>query len=115
VIGFHRKIYHFIICFLYEKNSYKKQQWRPPSKKKKRGQKTKNLSPRNRKACRSVSTALLNSVAEIGTQSAMNNWITVKRDDHGQGKWEGKQKGKRDKRITESKTRQMEALHLAQT
>jgi hypothetical protein len=35
---------------------YKKKQWRPPSKKKKRG---KNLSPRNRKACHSVSTALL--------------------------------------------------------
>jgi hypothetical protein len=30
------------------KTSYKKKQWRPPSKKKKRG---KNLSPRNRKAC----------------------------------------------------------------
>jgi hypothetical protein len=30
------------------KISYKKKQWRPPSKKKKRG---KNLSPRNRKAC----------------------------------------------------------------
>jgi hypothetical protein len=30
------------------KISYKKKQWRPPSKKKKR---RKNLSPRNRKAC----------------------------------------------------------------
>jgi hypothetical protein len=30
-----------------------------------------NLSPRNRKACHSVSTALPKSVAEIGTQSAM--------------------------------------------
>jgi hypothetical protein len=37
------------------KNSYKKKQRRPPSKNKKRG----NLSPRNRKACHSVSTALL--------------------------------------------------------
>jgi len=35
---------------------YKKKQWRPPSKKKKRG---KNLSPRNRKACHSTSTAFL--------------------------------------------------------
>jgi hypothetical protein len=34
------------------------------SKKKRRG---KNLSRRNRKACHSVSTALLQSVAEIGT------------------------------------------------
>jgi hypothetical protein len=39
-----------------EKNSYKKKQWRPPSKKKKRA---KNLSPRNMKACHSVSDALL--------------------------------------------------------
>jgi hypothetical protein len=45
----------------YVKFSYKKKQWRPPSKKKKRG---KNLSPRrNRKACHSTSTALLKSVA----------------------------------------------------
>jgi hypothetical protein len=43
------------------KKSYKKKQWRPPSKKKKRG---KNLSPRNRKACHNVSTNLLQSVAE---------------------------------------------------
>jgi hypothetical protein len=44
--------------------SYKKRLWRPPSLKKKRG---KNLSPRNRKACHRVSTALLKGVAEIGT------------------------------------------------
>jgi hypothetical protein len=43
--------------------SYKKKQWRPPSKKKKRG---KNPSPRSMKVCHSVSTALLKSVAEIG-------------------------------------------------
>jgi hypothetical protein len=48
------------------KKNYKKKQWRPPSNKKKRG---KNLSPRNRKACPSVSTALLKSVTEIGTYS----------------------------------------------
>jgi hypothetical protein len=40
------------------------------SKKKKRG---KNPSPKNRKACHSTSTALLKSVAEIGTQSAMKS------------------------------------------
>jgi hypothetical protein len=32
-----------------------------------------NLSPRNRKACHRVSTALLQSLAEIGTQSTMKN------------------------------------------
>jgi hypothetical protein len=37
-------------------------------KKKERG---KNLSPRNMKACHSVSTALLQSITEIGTQSTM--------------------------------------------
>jgi hypothetical protein len=36
-------------------------------------EKGKNLNPRNRKACHSVSTALLNSVVEIGTQSAMKS------------------------------------------
>jgi hypothetical protein len=51
-------------------NFLQKQQWRPPSKKKKRGT---NLSPRNRKACHGVSTALLKTVAEIGTQSAMKS------------------------------------------
>jgi hypothetical protein len=39
----------------------KKKQWRPPSKTKKRG---KTRSPRNRKACHSISTALLKSVEE---------------------------------------------------
>jgi hypothetical protein len=33
----------------------------------------------------------------------------------GQGKKKGDQEGKRDKRITESKARQKEALHSAQT
>jgi hypothetical protein len=51
--------------------SYKKKQWRPPSKKKKKG--GKNLSPRNKKACHSTSAALLKSVAEIRTQSAMKS------------------------------------------
>jgi hypothetical protein len=50
--------------FFTRKNSHK-----PPSKKKKRG---KNLSPRNKKACRSIiSTALLQSIAEIRIQRTM--------------------------------------------
>jgi hypothetical protein len=60
-----------LVSAKHEKNSYKSKQWRPPSKKK---QETgKNLSPRNRKACHRVGTALLKSVAEIGTQSAMKS------------------------------------------
>jgi hypothetical protein len=51
-------------------NYYKKKQWRPPSKKKKRG---KNLSPRNSKACHNVSIALMQRVVEIGTQSTMKS------------------------------------------
>jgi hypothetical protein len=43
---------------------------RPPSKEKKRG---KNLSPRNSKACHNFNTALLKSVAEIGTESSMKS------------------------------------------
>jgi hypothetical protein len=31
------------------------------------------------------------------------SWLQEEQDEHGQGKWEGKQKGKSDKRITESK------------
>jgi hypothetical protein len=42
----------------------------PPSKKKKRGE---NLSPRNMKACHSVSTTLLQSIAEIETRSTMKS------------------------------------------
>jgi hypothetical protein len=53
-----------------QKNSYKKKQWRPPSKKKKRGE---SLNPRNKKACHNVSIALLQRVAEIGTQSTMKS------------------------------------------
>ena len=33
-------------------------------------------------------------------------------DEHGQGKWEGKQEGKSDKRITESKAQQKESTTL---
>jgi hypothetical protein len=35
-----------------------------------------------------------------------------KQDEHGQGKWEGKQKGKSDKRIKEFKARQKESTTL---
>jgi hypothetical protein len=44
----------------------------------------------------------------------VTNWITGKPDEHGQEKWEGKQKGRSEKRITDSKIRQKEALHCAQ-
>jgi hypothetical protein len=40
---------------------------------KRRKEEKKNLSPRNRKACHSTSTALLESVTEIRTQSAMKS------------------------------------------
>jgi hypothetical protein len=43
------------------------------------------------------------------------NGLQEEQREHGHGKWEGKQKGERDKRITESKARQKEALHCAQT
>jgi hypothetical protein len=46
------------------KYSYKKKQHKPPSKKKKRGK-----SPRNRKACHSINTDLLQSIAETGALS----------------------------------------------
>jgi hypothetical protein len=39
----------------------------------KRRQKKKNLSPRNRKACHSISTTLLQSIADVGTQSTMES------------------------------------------
>jgi hypothetical protein len=51
--------------------NYKIKERKPPGKRNKRG---KNLSPRNSKACHSISTALLQSVTEIGgTLSTMNN------------------------------------------
>jgi hypothetical protein len=48
---------------------YKKRKWKPPSKKEKRAANPTGLSPRNKKACDSISTALLQSVAKIRTQS----------------------------------------------
>jgi predicted transposase YdaD len=41
--------------------------------------------------------------------------LREERDEHGHGRREGEQKGKSDKRVTESKARQKEALHSAQT
>jgi hypothetical protein len=40
------------------------------------------------------------------------SWLQENLDEHGQGKWEGKQKGKSGKRITESNTRQKESTTL---
>jgi hypothetical protein len=40
---------------------------------KQKEEKRKNLNPRNKKACHSVGTALLKSVAEIGTRSAVKS------------------------------------------
>jgi hypothetical protein len=59
---------------------YKKKQRRPPSKKEKRGE---NLSPGNRNACHSISAlpSCTDSIAEMGTQSALKSsrksWITT--------------------------------------
>jgi hypothetical protein len=39
-------------------------------------------------------------------------WLQQEQDEHGHGKWEGKQKGKRAKRITESKAQQKESTTL---
>jgi hypothetical protein len=39
-------------------------------------------------------------------------WLQEEQDEHGQGKWEGIQKGKSDKRITESNARQKENTTL---
>jgi hypothetical protein len=50
----------------------RKKQWKPSKNK----ERDKNLSSRNRNACHSVSTALLQSVAKIGTQSTMKSSIT---------------------------------------
>jgi hypothetical protein len=41
------------------------------------------------------------------------NWLQEEQDEHGQGKWGGRgQKGKSDKRISESKARQKESTRL---
>jgi hypothetical protein len=38
--------------------------------------------------------------------------LQEEQDEHGQEKWEGKQEGKSDKRITESKAQQKESITL---
>jgi hypothetical protein len=43
---------------------------------------------------------------------SIEKWLKEEQDEHGHGKWEGKQKGKSDKRITESKARQKESTTL---
>jgi hypothetical protein len=54
--------------------SYKKKQWRPPSKKKRGNRENPmGLSPRNREVCHSIGTALLQSIAKMGTQSNMKS------------------------------------------
>jgi hypothetical protein len=40
------------------------------------------------------------------------DWLHEEQDEHEHGKWEGKQKGKSDKKITESKARQKESTTL---
>jgi hypothetical protein len=44
--------------------------------------------------------------------SGFRNFLQEEQDEHGQGKWEGKQEGKSDKRITESKAQQKESTTL---
>jgi hypothetical protein len=58
------------------KDDKNKSKWRPPSKKKKRG---KNLSPRNRKAYHTVSTALVKSVAGKTTKTKVSGGLQAKR------------------------------------
>jgi hypothetical protein len=55
--------------FLYN-ISYKKKQWEPTIKRGKGGKHTHTcLSPRKKEACHRIGTALLQSIAKIGTQS----------------------------------------------
>jgi hypothetical protein len=57
-----------------KKYSHKKtRQEKPLSEKEKGGKNPTGLSPRNRKACHTISTALLQSVAKIETQSPMES------------------------------------------
>jgi hypothetical protein len=55
---------------LQRRYAYKKKQHEPPSKTE---EKRKNLSPRNTKACHSIITALLQSIAEIGSHSTIKS------------------------------------------
>jgi len=49
---------------------------------------------------------------ESGRGNHIINYLQEEPDEHGQGKWEGKQEGKSDKRITESKAQQKESTTL---
>jgi hypothetical protein len=71
-IGNLRKFVGQVVVPAVERNQmvYKTKKWKPPSKKEKGGKNPTGQSPRRRKACHSISTALLKSVAEIRTQSA---------------------------------------------
>jgi hypothetical protein len=66
-----QNIKHFYFLILIIKNYYKKKAVEATKQKEEKRKKPK--SPRNRKACHSISTALLKSLAEIGTQSAMKS------------------------------------------
>jgi hypothetical protein len=60
---------------LYEIGNFlitEKEHWKAQSKKEKEGKTLTGLSPRHRKAYHSISTALLQSIAKIRTQSTMN-------------------------------------------
>jgi hypothetical protein len=45
-------------------------------------------------------------------QHCTKYWLQEEQYEHGHGMWEGKQKGKSDKMITESKARQKESTTL---
>jgi hypothetical protein len=48
-----------------------------------------------------------------GTHTILfGTWLQEEQDEHGHGKWEGKQEGKNERRITESKARQKESTIL---
>jgi hypothetical protein len=60
--------------YINDKMSYKTKKWKPPSKKERRGRNpTRGLSPRIRKACHSISTALLQGIAKIEGVSTMKS------------------------------------------
>jgi hypothetical protein len=62
---------------------------------------------------KSVRPLYLYKIPLFGHKNNKMNWLQEEHDEHGQGKWEGKQKGKNnDERITESKARQKESTTL---
>jgi hypothetical protein len=54
--------------------------WKPPSKKEKEGKSASSLRPWNRKACRTISSALLQSIAKIRTQNVIKSSIKTLQD-----------------------------------